>query len=104
MKQQVLPIEATRQVAPVADHHQHLFSPGSVASIASSGGLPAITADHREILHTLYLPIINQRELTNHLQFTAASCLLGREIVSRKGKSACVGPKPASPIVERLFQ
>ncbi|HEX6385462.1 MAG TPA: amidohydrolase family protein [Anaerolineae bacterium] len=36
---------AAGHVAPVADHHQHLFSPAIAALLATgSGGLPAITA------------------------------------------------------------
>jgi predicted TIM-barrel fold metal-dependent hydrolase len=38
-------VAASRQVAPVADHHQHLFSPAIAALLATgSAGPPAITA------------------------------------------------------------
>ena len=41
----LIPASLTGQVAPVADHHQHLFSPTVVATLASgSSGIPAITA------------------------------------------------------------
>jgi predicted TIM-barrel fold metal-dependent hydrolase len=45
------PIPAAGQVAPVADHHQHLFSPAMVALLDTTHSQPPITA--REVVALL---------------------------------------------------
>jgi predicted TIM-barrel fold metal-dependent hydrolase len=40
----LFPAPAVAQVAPVADHHQHLFSPALVALLDSTGAMQPITA------------------------------------------------------------
>jgi hypothetical protein len=40
----LFPAGAAAQSAPVADHHQHLFSPSLVALLDSTGAMQPITA------------------------------------------------------------
>src|SRR3954454_5569318 len=40
----LLPAGAAAQIAPVADHHQHLFSPTLVALLDTTGALQPISA------------------------------------------------------------
>src|SRR3954467_5420681 len=89
----LLPAGAAAQIAPAADHHQHLFSPTLVALLDTTGALQPITA--RDVIALLDSAGIEKALLLSAAYiYGSPSRTVPDEYAKVRAETTGTGPRP----------